>query len=111
MEMATQIGEIKVKVIVEVDVAAPVTELDIKLAAIALAAADNEPIDDWEDYRPQVKALIDLGWRPVAVEVTGKPQPKTPQVTYREPRIGSGSTLPPLTGVDAVKEQTQLHAW
>lgn len=97
--MAANIGEVHVKVIVEVDVEAPVTDLDKKLAAIAMSEKDNAGVTtDWESYRSLVDALIELGWRPVVVDVTGKPTPKTPVWGHPPGYRTNPATVGPIAG-------------
>lgn len=79
-----------------------ITELDKKIAALTIAEAVDS-IERWEDYIIEIDALIKLGWRPVAVDVTGK-TPEKPKFDPHQSHPRGGTTsippFPPPIGVD-----------
>lgn len=69
-----------------------VTELDKKLAAITLAESESDNLSQWENYLPLIEGMIELGWRPVSVEVTGK-EPEKLKIDLHKPTYRGGETF------------------
>lgn len=107
--MAKPDTDVTITVSLDVDTSLPVTGLDVKLAAVAMAEADGET--DFNAYIPRVEALIKLGWRPMLVDVTGK-RPTAPVPFPRGTLLGHSTTRRPWNSLERSREsaQTQLRS-